>query len=147
MGLSENHVGQAVDSYLSVLEQQGRWWGWKNQTGKGMLVPFVKWHHARKDGEGHRLIRDYAGHAFETGRPGSPDRVGIFRSDDGTGKFVAIELKTDIGSQREEQRAAQRAIESLGGIYVLARGVRDVEARLVPRREPRDDPGDWAPPF
>ena len=110
-------------------------------------MPFVKWHHSRSDADGYRLIKDYAGHAFDTGRPGCPDRVGIFRADDGAGKFVAIELKSDIGSQREEQRAAQRAIESLGGIYVLARGVRDVEARLVPRKEPKDDPEDWAPPF
>lgn len=148
MGFAENQVGLAVDSYLSVLEQQGRWWGWKNQTGAGMLVPFGKWHAAPREAGKVTLPFVGAAHAFETGRRGSPDRVGVFRDDAGNGRFVAIELKTGINSQSEDQRYAERVITSLGGTYVLARDVRDVERVLVPRKRheiPLDE--EWAAPF
>lgn len=43
------------------------------------------------------------------------------------GRTVYIEVKTPRGSQSEAQREFQADIEAHGGLYVLARGVEDVE--------------------
>ena len=70
---------------------------------------------------------------FKTGKKGAPDIVmcwsgkiasaGRF----GMGTFVAIEVKGDKGMQSVEQVAAQKQIEKLGGKYILARSIKDVE--------------------
>ena len=60
------------------------------------------------------------------GCPGSADILGIQRS----GKFIAIEVKAALGRQSPGQKAWQRRIETLGGIYILARSVDDVIKQL-----------------
>ncbi len=125
-------LDQAVDSYLSVLEQQGKWWGWKNQTFKGMVIPYGVWHSAERDGE-KRLIWSDRARSMQTGRPGSPDRVGIYRRDkDSPGLFAALELKTGGAHQTEDQKYAQGIIGLLGGVYAVIGSVRDLEEVLEP---------------
>lgn len=58
--------------------------------------------------------------------PGTPDLLGVIKP--GTG--LAIEVKDAKGKQRPEQLAFQRAWESRGGIYILARSVDDVISRI-----------------
>lgn len=55
------------------------------------------------------------------GTPGSGDILGIFK-----GKAIAIEVKTEVGRQSDNQKQWQKHWESRGGIYILARGPKDV---------------------
>jgi hypothetical protein len=66
------------------------------------------------------------------GTPGAPDIMGIIKG----GQFLGIEVKSLTGQQSEEQKAWQRMIESLGGIYILARKVEDVDNILDKSRHP-----------
>lgn len=52
------------------------------------------------------------------------------------GQFIAIEAKADDGEQSPEQIAFQSAVESVAGIYILARSVEDVLAVLGPDLTP-----------
>ena len=75
---------------------------WRNNTGVGRSL------------SGDRVIR--------FGLVGSADLLGILRG----GRFLAVEVKTAKGRQSEAQRNFQSMIESMGGIYVLARDVQTV---------------------
>lgn len=75
---------------------------WRNNTGVGRTL------------SGDRVIR--------FGLVGSADLLGILRG----GRFLAVEVKTKRGRQSESQRNFQRMIESMGGVYVLARDVQTV---------------------
>lgn len=60
---------------------------------------------------------------------GCGDAVGIIAPE---GRFLMIEFKRPVGGeQREEQETMQRVIEAMGGIYILARSLADVDARLA----------------
>jgi hypothetical protein len=61
------------------------------------------------------------------GLPGQSDILGT-----AAGRFVAIELKTDVGRQSAEQRTFQASVERGGGLYILARSLDDA---LNPIRE------------
>jgi len=58
---------------------------------------------------------------------GTPDLLGVVGPN---GRALAIEVKSAKGRQREEQVAFQRAWESRGGLYILARSVDDVLSAL-----------------
>lgn len=60
------------------------------------------------------------------GLAGAADITGIVSG----GRRIEIECKSKTGKQRVEQIAFQRMIERLGGIYILARSVADVELAL-----------------
>jgi hypothetical protein len=62
------------------------------------------------------------------GTPGQPDIMGLIGPE---GKFLGIECKSDKGKQTEEQKTWQNMIESLGGIYILARSIDDVSSVLM----------------
>lgn len=47
-----------------------------------------------------------------------------------TGVRLEIEVKAALGRQTPAQKRFQRVIERMGGVYVLARSVGDVEARI-----------------
>lgn len=49
------------------------------------------------------------------------------------GVFCAVETKSASGKQSEAQARYQARVESLGGLYVLARSAADVRAALVQR--------------
>jgi guanylate kinase len=60
------------------------------------------------------------------GTKGHSDIMGILQ--DGRGLF--IEIKALHGKQSPEQCAFQKMVESLNGIYIVAREIKDVESRL-----------------
>jgi len=59
--------------------------------------------------------------------PGSSDIIGIIKP----GKFLAIEAKTGQSKQSDKQKNFEKMIISLGGIYILARDLADVDMLLV----------------
>lgn len=75
---------------------------WRQNTG------------AAKTLDGKRFIR--------FGVVGCADISGIIKG----GIRLEIEVKKRTGQQRKEQKAFQRMIESMGGIYIVARSVDDV---------------------
>lgn len=54
------------------------------------------------------------------------------------GRFVAIELKTPDGKQTDDQRAFERVVYELGGVYVLARSVDEAVIAVL-----RIQRGEW----
>jgi hypothetical protein len=70
--------------------------------------------------------------------PGSADLIGCFR-----GRFVAVELKTEVGRQSKNQKLWQGQVEDRGGgIYAIVRSEDDARALLVElhRRFPATEP-------
>jgi hypothetical protein len=59
---------------------------------------------------------------------GSADLVGVMI---GTGRFVAIEVKSPTGRQSTEQKLWGEAVRRAGGIYLLARTPEEAVAGLV----------------
>ena len=57
---------------------------------------------------------------------GAPDIIGLLKG----GRFLGIECKAERGRQDPAQKAFQKMIESMGGLYILARSVQDVLAQL-----------------
>ena len=70
-----------------------------------------------------------AGRLVQYGAPGQPDIMAIV-----AGRFVGIEVKTEISRQSANQRIWQAAIEAAGGVYVLARTVREATAAVEAAR-------------
>ena len=127
---------RSVFSYLSILEQMGKWYGWKNQTFKGMVIPYGVWWAAEKFGrkddvQAPRKIWPDRIRSMQTGVPGCPDIVGIYKDENGVGRFVGIEMKTGSAVQTMEQHDAERRINMLGGIYILTRSLEDVQNKLL----------------
>jgi hypothetical protein len=58
-----------------------------------------------------------------SGSVGWADLVGC----DSNGRFLAVEAKSAKGVQSEFQRAFQEDVERRGGLYVLARSIKDLE--------------------
>jgi hypothetical protein len=56
---------------------------------------------------------------------GVSDILGVMP--DGTGRMLAVEVKTPKGRQSPDQILFQKRLERLGGVYILARSVADVE--------------------
>lgn len=56
---------------------------------------------------------------------GVPDILALHP--DGSGRFLGIEVKTKRGVQSPDQKLFQRRCEALGGVYILARSVEDVD--------------------
>ena len=90
---------------------------WRVNTGVGW---FANGAPARKADPGAYCVR--------FGVPGQADVSGLILPD---GQRLEIETKARNGRQSDEQKRWQRIIESFGGIYVLARSVADVDARLA----------------
>lgn len=59
---------------------------------------------------------------------GTADAVGIIAPQ---GRLMMIEFKSSTGSQRPEQVTMQRVVEAMGGVYILARSLADVDARMA----------------
>lgn len=66
------------------------------------------------------------GKLIRFGRPGQPDIVGCYH-----GRYVAIEVKTKSGRQSPEQRRYQEIIETVGGVYILARSKDEAVEKLL----------------
>jgi hypothetical protein len=81
-----------------------------------------------RDGQPCRKT-DPGAYPVQFGIPGQADLSGAFLP---WGRRLEIEVKTERGRQSEEQKAWQRITESVGGLYILARSVEDVDAVLAP---------------
>ncbi|MDR2435236.1 MAG: VRR-NUC domain-containing protein [Treponema sp.] len=96
--------GRVKAACLRYLEK----WGikaWNNPTGAARIAP-------------DRWIR--------FGRRGSADLLGCLPG----GKFLAVEVKAEHGRLSPEQRQFLADIKALGGIAIVARSFRDIEAAL-----------------
>lgn len=67
-------------------------------------------------------LPDETGRMIRFGLPGSADILGLLVP---SGRFLAIEVKTPIGKQSDQQKRFQLMVERSGGLYVLARSVDD----------------------
>jgi hypothetical protein len=74
---------------------------------------------------------------FGVGGPGGADLIGIFTHANGVGQYLAVEIKTPIGKQSEEQRVFQQLVEKRGGIYVVLRSADEARAWLQQMRDRR----------
>lgn len=61
------------------------------------------------------------------GMRGLPDIIVILPPN---GQFVGIEVKSGRGIQSKHQEIFQKNLEKLGGIYILAKSLKDVEEVL-----------------
>jgi len=113
MGTVENQVQAACQRF--VLLRGG--FVWRNQS-RTVMVP-------GKGGKPRPMF---------FGLPGSPDLIGVYH-----GRAIGIECKKPLGPrgghggsvQSAEQIAFQQEFERAGGVYILARGVDDVEKALA----------------
>lgn len=78
---------------------------WKNATGVGRTLT------------GERRIR--------FGLVGSSDVLALVGP---RGRFLGLEAKTGLAVQSKQQKAFQRAVEAVGGVYVVCRSAADALA-------------------
>lgn len=64
-------------------------------------------------------------HHIKVGKKGSGDILVCTPS----GRWLEVEAKSDDGEQSSEQVERQKHVEAMGGIYILARSLDDLEAR------------------
>jgi hypothetical protein len=96
---------------------------WRRNTGVGLTL------------DASRII------AF--GLPGAADLEGILPG----GQHLEIEVKSARGRQTDQQRKFQVAVESAGGLYILARSIAEVTAALeAAGYDPRGNPGNHGIP-
>lgn len=60
--------------------------------------------------------------------PGTADIVGVLAPE---GRMVMIEVKAEDGKQRDAQVVMERVITSMGGLYVVARSLEEVDAAFA----------------
>ena len=70
-------------------------------------------------------------YAIRFGVPGMADLIGIQGPQ---GRYIAVEVKSPTGRQSEEQKTFQTVVTSLGGLYVVARGIDDVQPLLIGKK-------------
>ena len=85
---------QLTEEIIATLNQLEDVYVWHNQTGAAF--------------RGKRMIR--------FGCKGSADIIGTVK-----GKFVALEVKTGTGRQKEDQKKFQEVVEDAGGFYSIVR--------------------------
>lgn len=73
---------------------------------------------------GHVFTRQ--GRMFRGAPAGWADIIGATKS----GRFMAIEVKSKGTYQNPDQKKFQKDLESIGGLYILARSVEDVQRIL-----------------
>lgn len=100
---------------------------WRNNTGSAVGLSLVM--KAKRTG----YFPDYLP-VTKYGSPGCPDILGLIAP---YGRFIGIETKAPTGKQTEEQKTWQKIITQLGGLYILAKSIEDVDKVLL----------DFAPDF
>lgn len=70
---------------------------------------------------------DAESYPVKFGVPGQADVSGIIAP---WGRRLEIECKTATGRQSAEQKTFQRVVEAMGGVFILARKVEDVDWAL-----------------
>ena len=88
-----------------------------------------------------RIARVNTGAAMIKGRlvrfgvPGTADIMGLIAP---SGRMLAIECKSATGKQRKAQEVFQRVVTSMGGLYLVARSLADVDQALATLGMTRD---------
>jgi len=80
-----------------------------------------------------KYTRVNSGHFKSSGRyiKGAPAGTGDIIVEIGpNGRYMEIEVKAEDGKQSRVQRENQKRVESLGGTYIIARNIIDVEKKL-----------------
>lgn len=62
------------------------------------------------------------------GTPGAADIIGVLP----TGRFLAVETKSEKGKQTDKQRLFQERVEACKGVYLLVHSVEELEQGLKP---------------
>ncbi|MGE0206104.1 MAG: hypothetical protein AB7E70_19660 [Hyphomicrobiaceae bacterium] len=99
--MRESEIQDAVRLELGDVRKYPELVLWRNNVGQMI------------DKDGRRVV-------FGVGGKGAADLLGLW-----SGRFVAIELKTDRGRQTDEQRRFELLIQSKGGVYVVLRSVEE----------------------
>lgn len=68
------------------------------------------------------------GRLVRFGVPGTPDILGVIAP---TGRFLGIEVKSAKGNQRLAQERFERMLKAMGGLYILARSLADVDRAMA----------------
>lgn len=103
--MREAPVKKAIKEYLTIQENLKKCYFVRNNSFAGFLL----------DAKGRK-------HWVQNGKAGSPDFIVCLNG----GKWLGIEVKGD-GKQTKEQIECEKFIKKLGGIYLLATSVKDVE--------------------
>lgn len=104
---------------------------WRNNTGQawtGNKVEKIRSHNTIHVGPGDVVIR--RAHPIRFGIPGSADLTGIVNP---TGQRLDIEVKTPTGRQSQNQKNYQKMVETMGGIYILARSETNIREQILSR--------------
>lgn len=104
--MKESEIQHGIETYLKLLENQGKLVYTKNNSGAFKV--------------GKSFIR--------FGKKGSPD---FFVFVEG-GRVIHCEVKNEKGRQNENQKEYQKNIETLGHFYFIVRSIEDVENILTP---------------
>lgn len=100
----ESEIKKNIVDFLQILEIQGKVYFTRNNSFEGKIK--------RKNGsEGY----------IKNNKPGTPDFLICY-----SGKYIGFEVKTESGTQSDDQKKAQKAIERAGGIYYIVKNVNDV---------------------
>ena len=118
--ISESEIIKAIKDYLQYLENQGRLMFIRNNSGATVV----------KSNTGSRYIT--------YGKKGSPD-IFLFLGKQFLEGFImlrtlALEVKTNKGTQSKVQKEWQENFEKLGGEYYIVRSVEDVKKIIDAKR-------------
>ncbi|WP_010261112.1 VRR-NUC domain-containing protein [Treponema primitia] len=105
--MSNTPESKVLRACLKFLEDMG-FYVWRNGVGAVQIRP---------------------GQFYRFGKPGSSDILGVLPG----GKILAVECKADKGRLSDNQKEFLKAVESLGGVVVVAKGTKDVEKILHER--------------
>lgn len=115
MTTPEGRVLKAVCDYLALQERLGRCVFWRQNNGAT--------YDARK-----KCYRATTGSGFKYG---VPDVIACLTQQGG--RMACLECKSDTGKLSEHQIKIKAAVEAAGGVYVVVRGIQDVEPLFVPQ--------------
>ena len=96
--MKEKEIQAAILEYLAL---RGHFF-WRNNSG---------------------TFKTERGGFYRMGTPGAPDIIGCVQ-----GKMVGIEIKNERGQLSETQESFRSRLQQVGGIYIVARSIEDVQA-------------------
>lgn len=100
---------------------------WRNNTGQAWMGRAIQLTAGQKFTAQHGDVLIRGARPVRFGLNGSADIIGMSGP---AGRFIAVETKMPKGQQSEDQRNFQRMVESLGGVYVLARDPETAAAEI-----------------
>ena len=92
-----------------------------------LLIGGTKWATVWSNPTGAARLISNPDQIIKYGLPGSPDIIGILKN----GKFLGIEVKTGHATQTKKQKNFQKMIETMGGVYLIARPNKDILIAVI----------------